>query len=97
MTIKPVEFYVAACNGCGKHNEHEEFAAWSDRGGAEDAAASDDWRSHEDQHWCPGCQHCEAETGHVPDDYGDCARCGEELDDDDDPPSDTTAGGGEQQ
>lgn len=81
MVVKPVEYFIITCNGCGTDFE-DEFSAWSTAEGAKDAAYSEDWREGpEGQDWCPNCQVCDGP--HVPDSFGDCARCGEELEETD--------------
>lgn len=41
--IKPVTYYVAVCDRCGKEHEGSDYSAWSDAGGALDDATSYDW------------------------------------------------------
>jgi hypothetical protein len=61
MSYAEKTFYVAVCDGCGIEHEDEEFAAWSDQGGARCRAEDSEWRMQDDGRFL--CESCRFKPG----------------------------------
>lgn len=81
MSIRPVTYYVAVCDGCGKDCEYEwlDITAFATVEAASVAVGGEAWvyTQDDERHWCSNCQRCEEK--HVDEGSGCCVRCGEHL------------------